>query len=188
MKTEVMIYEGNEIEFSFEEKNGTMMVNATEMAKIFGKQVNEFTSSPRTGKFINAICKSENFMFNNIIKTGNSRFLTEDDLIISRQKSGTWMHRVLALKFAAWLDSDFEVWVYTTIESLLFGNYVRRDESFRRTLQLQARMEELELKAEKTPDFDEYLNLKRQLKAEQANRRSLTVMELQGLEQKTLFE
>ena len=39
MKTsEVMIYEGNEIEFSFGEKNG-MMVNATEMAKIFGKQV-----------------------------------------------------------------------------------------------------------------------------------------------------
>jgi hypothetical protein len=27
-----------------------------------------------------------------------------DDLIVSRQKSGTWMHRVLAIKFAAWLN------------------------------------------------------------------------------------
>nr|DAX79710.1 MAG TPA: N KilA-N domain [Caudoviricetes sp.] len=28
--------------------------------------------------------------------------VNESDLIISRQKSGTYMHRVLAIKFAAW--------------------------------------------------------------------------------------
>jgi hypothetical protein len=180
MKTEVMIYEGNEIEFSFEEKNETMMINATKMAKIFGKDVFQFTRIDSTINFIECCQKPQ--------ICGLLGVKSKDDLIISQQKSGTWMHRVLALKFAAWLDPIFEIWVYITIESLLFGNYVRRDESFRRTLQLQARMEELELKTEKTPDFDEYLNLKRQLKAEQANRRSLTVMELQGLEQKTLFE
>jgi hypothetical protein len=33
------------------------------------------------------------------------------------------MHRILALKFAAWLDPYFEVWVYTTIDKIIFGNY-----------------------------------------------------------------
>jgi hypothetical protein len=44
------------------------------------------------------------------LKTGNSAFLNiekGDDLYVSRQKSGTWIHRVLALKFAAWLDAGF---------------------------------------------------------------------------------
>jgi hypothetical protein len=48
----------------------------------------------------------------------------EDDLIISRQKLGTWMHRVLALKFAAWLHPDFEVQVYSTVDHLLYGRQI----------------------------------------------------------------
>ena len=98
------------------------------------------------------------------------------------------MHRILALKFAAWLNPAFEFWIYTTIEKLLFGNYVRREESFRRTLQIRDRLDELEFNPDKSEDFNEYLNLQRQLKAERLQRRQLTVMEIQGLEQKTLFE
>jgi phosphatidylserine/phosphatidylglycerophosphate/cardiolipin synthase-like enzyme len=70
MRTEVCIFNGNEVSFSLDKENN-MMVNATEMAK-----------------------------------SGNSRFL-EEDLIVSKQKSGTWMHRILALKFAAWLNPEF---------------------------------------------------------------------------------
>jgi len=39
---------------------------------------------------------------------------SKEDLIISKQKSGTWMHRVLALNFAAWLEPAFDLWVYAT--------------------------------------------------------------------------
>lgn len=42
--------------------------------------------------------------------------------MITKGRSGTWMHRVLALKFAAWLDPEFELWVYCTIDKLMFGD------------------------------------------------------------------
>lgn len=108
------IYNQKEVDF-LPSGNDDLMVNATQMAKIFGKQVEAFTRNEGTQKFINECLKNE-----------NSRFLgikNESDLIDSRQKSGTWMHRVLALKFAAWLDSAFELWVYVTIDKILLGHY-----------------------------------------------------------------
>ena len=102
------------------------MVNATEMAKIYDKQVVAFMRNEDTQNFIAECLKSENSHFINISK--------EEDLYRSAQKSGTYMHRVLALKFAAWLSPRFELWVYSTIEQLLFGKHVERERSFERTL------------------------------------------------------
>ena len=177
METKLCIYEGREIGFSFD-RDHRMMVNATEMAKIFGKQVNEFVSNERTKLFTEAC-----------LKNGNSRFLgieKEEDLIVSRQKSGTWMHRVLALKFAAWLSPAFELWVYGTIEELLFGKLAKREKSFERTVNVQKEVEALLYKIDKTgEDFNRYLELQRQLKYEVAYRRSLTIEDLNGM--KSLF-
>lgn len=141
------IYLNQEVEFEIGKTN--VIVNATEMAKIFGKQVNEFVSNENTQKFINACLKHcKNKTPNSVIEqseldlnngnsryintesftsnTENSRFISnyldiesKEGLIISKTKTGTWMHRVLALKFAAWLDSDFEVWIYATIDILI---------------------------------------------------------------------
>ena len=99
MKTEVCNFNGNAI--TFVTNNESMMLNATEMAKIYGKQVNEFMSNDGTKAFIKSCLKNGKSRFFNVEK--------EDDLVISRQKTGTWMHRVLALKFAAWLNPEFEV-------------------------------------------------------------------------------
>nr|NQU91580.1 hypothetical protein [Bacteroidota bacterium] len=33
------------------------------------------------------------------------------------------MHRILALKFAAWLDPHFEVWIFSTIDQIILGHY-----------------------------------------------------------------
>ena len=177
MKTEVCVFNGNGVSFSFSKEND-MMINATEMAKIFGKQVEAFMRNDDTKNFIQACLKSE-----------NSRFLgveNEEDLYTSAQKSGTWMHRVLALKFAAWLNSDFEVWVYSTIESLLFGRHVKREQSFEKTIALQKEMEDIVYKTHKTgDDFDRYLIIQRELKHEVAVRKSLTVEGLCGM--KSLF-
>lgn len=149
------------------EKNNGMMVNATEMAKAFGKQVGEFMSNAGTKAFVNEA-----------LNNGNSRFLkifSQSDLYYSNQKTGTWMHRVLALKFAAWLSPEFELWVYSTIEDLLFGRHVERERSFVRTLQLQRELDEIKDKTQKTvEDFERYLELERALKHEKAIRRSLT--------------
>ena len=95
------------------------------------------------------------------------------------------MHRVLALKFAAWLSPRFELWVYSTIEQILFGKHVEREQSFERTLKLQSELSELEDKADKSgEDFERYLQVKRELNREKIIRTSLTkesIIEMQSL-------
>ena len=177
MKTEVCKFNGNTITFVV--SKDSLMVNVTEMAKVFGKQVNEFMSSDRTKAFM-VSC----------IKNGKSRFLTiekDDDLVISRQKSGTWMHRLLALKFAAWLNPDFEVWVYSTIENLLYGRHIKIEQSCERTLSLQREVEELRCKPDKTgEDFERYLLIQKSLKHETNLRKSLMLENISG--SKGIFE
>jgi hypothetical protein len=178
MKTEVCVYEGTEVSFEMDRDHG-LMVNATEMAKIFGKDVPDFTILKQTKDFISECLKNQNSGFLGV--------KSEADLIISRQKSGTWMHRVLALKFAAWLSPSFELWVYRTIEGLLFGKLTKREASFRRTMLLQQERDHLYNKPEKTgADFVHYLEVERKLKRETVIRRLLTVEDLSGM--RSLFE
>ena len=173
METKICVFEENPITFALEKNNG-MMINATEMAKPFGKKVEAFMRNENTIEFVNEALKSE-----------NSRFLgieDENDLIHSRQKNGTWMHRILALKFAAWLNPTFELWVYYTIENLLFGKHVQREQSFERTLKFQKELDELKDKPQKSgEDFERYLELDRALKHEKAVRKSLTSEAVTGM-------
>lgn len=163
-------YEGNVIEFDM--KNDNVMVNATEMAKAFNKQVNEFTSNESTKSFIEVA-----------LKNGNSRFLnfkSEADLIYSKQKSGTWMHRVLALKFAAWLNPEFELWVYYTIDQLLFGEYRAIQESLKEQAGIRAQIQEVESRLQQTEDFKmlEALKLKDRQINTRRNRYNSTQLDL----------
>ena len=179
MTNQILKYNDHEVEFEFNKQS--MMVNATEMAKIFGKDVFQFTRIESTKNFIEACLKPQNCG----LLSENSRFLDiekEEDLIISRQKSGTWMHRVLALKFAAWLDPDFEVWVCSTIETLLFSRHVKREKSVENTLSLQSEMDKLTYKPNKTgDDFERYLQIQRELKRESAIRKALTSESISGM-------
>jgi hypothetical protein len=175
MKTEVCTYEGKSVSFLIpdvaQDEATNMMVNATEMAAVFGKQVSEFKSNVGARKFIQACLKPENAIY---LKSGDSR-LTEDVLILAKPESGTWMHRVLALKFAGWLSPDFELWIHLTIEELLFGKLVKREASFERSFQLQKELDELETKVGKSvTDFERYLEVQKQLRYEVSYRQSLT--------------
>jgi hypothetical protein len=178
MKTEIYVFEGSRITFVLD-KDSKVMVNATEMAKTFGKRASHFMENETTKEFIESCLKSRNSGFLNLEK--------EEDLIVSSQKSGTFMHRILALKFAAWLSPDFEVWVYATIDKLLFGKYVEREKSLERTISLQKEMNILAEKADKTgEDFEKYLNISYELRKEQAIRKNLTKESI--FEMKDLFE
>lgn len=178
METKICIFKENPITFVLDKNNG-MMVNATEMAKPFGRKVEAFMRNEGTISFINEALKSENSRFLNV--------KCETDLIESRQKSGTWMHRVLALKFAAWLNPAFEIWVYSTIERILFGKHAQREESLERSLKFQNESKQLKEKAHKTgEDFTRYLDLERQLKYEKSLRKSLTAAAV--TEMRSLFE
>lgn len=173
METKIHNYGDNPITFALEKNNG-MMVNATQMAKIFNKDLFQFTKSESTKNFIDACLKPAN--------AGLLGIRNEADLITSRQKSGTFMHRVLALKFASWLSPDFELWVYTTIESILYGKLVKRDISLEESFKLSNEKKGLETKEDKTgDDFNRYLEIDKILKQEKTNRTLLTREKMTGM-------
>lgn len=160
-KVKKFTYNGSMVEFEI--KNENVKVNATEMAKIFGKQVEVFMRSGTTKNFIDECLKSENSRFLGIEK--------EEDLVVSKQRSGTWMHRVLALKFAAWLNPAFELWVYRTIDDLLFNNKLRQKnyfkekrELYKRKRALDADIKTIRTRIASTPDGMELAGKQQKLK------------------------
>lgn len=107
-------YEGNNITFVF--TDGNKMVNATEMAKPFGKPVGNFLRLAETKRYIDVLQKryshlniAQNREVLRVIKGGDT----------TEGQQGTWMDEKLALKFAAWLAPEFELWVYDRIFELL---------------------------------------------------------------------
>lgn len=110
---EVFEYNGSKISFDF--GNGVDMINATEMSKSFyPKKVNGFLRLRQTQDFIKVYEKrcadsriGNEFKALRVVKGGNPAL------------QGTWMAEKLALKFAAWLSPDFELWVYDRIAELL---------------------------------------------------------------------
>jgi hypothetical protein len=169
MKTINLIYnENKEVEFLLSQ-NGNLMVNATQMANIFGKEVFDFMKNESTKKFIFEA-----------LKTDNSRFLnvnSESDLINSRQKSGTFMHRVLALKFAAWLDPKLELWIFMALDKILFESFKEQKEATQEKLLAE---KERDLKKqellEKYPEFAEFLEIENKI-SEADKRRARAIKE-----------
>ena len=162
---EIVKFNYNDQQISFQPEDGRkLMVNATEMAKAFDKKVNHFLENEGTQNFINACLKSRNSGFLGIEK--------ETDLLDSKQKSGTWMHRVLALKFAAWLNPDFEVWVYSTIENLIFGNFKRLEESLKQSAKRKAMIENLKESLAEDERFQELERLELEERQAAYRRRS----------------
>lgn len=105
MNLQVFNYNGSDITF-LSGKN--VMVNATQMAKPFGKRTNDFLSAKSTQELINSLS----------VKTGIS---ATDLVAVSHGGSnqGTWMHEDLALVFAQWLSPDFYLWCNDRIKELL---------------------------------------------------------------------
>jgi hypothetical protein len=102
----------NEV-ITFEFADGQSMVNATEMAKPFGKKTSSFMRTQSTKAFVLAL--EENYRQKGATKEV-LRVIKGGD---SNELQGTWMDEHLALKFAGWLAPQFEVWVYERIRELL---------------------------------------------------------------------
>jgi hypothetical protein len=168
----VQIFEFNGQQVEFDLSSANIMVNATEMAKIYDAEVKHFMENQSTKKFIESCLKTRNSEFLGIQKL--------DDLYKSKQRSGTWMHRVLALKFAAWLDPDFELWVYITIDRLMFGT-TRTDLKEKAAAELRRQQIHDKLMAE-NPEYAEMIEL--QSKASEMGKRIKKNMQ----SQLTMFE
>ena len=98
-------YQGSEITFS----NGeNVMVNATQMAKAFGKRPNDWLRSEQAQRMIEAISASQKCEPTDlvIVKNGGSDY-------------GTWFHEDVALVFAQWLSPEFYLWCNDRIKELI---------------------------------------------------------------------
>ena len=92
--------------FTVEQRTKDGMFNATNLLRQWNestgekKEVTKFFENDNTKEFISALMKEEN------LNTQNSAYLK------SRGKNGgTWMHPILFIKFAMWLNPRFEVQV-----------------------------------------------------------------------------
>lgn len=104
-QNQIFQYNGSPITF---QKGDSVMINATEMAKPFGKRTNDFLSSKSTNELICSLS----------VKTG----ISATELVIVNQggrNQGTWLHEDLALIFAQWLSPDFYLWCNDRIKELL---------------------------------------------------------------------
>lgn len=107
METQVFKYEGLPVTFR---TGDTTMVNATEMAKPFGKKPAKWLELPSTKEFIAQLCDVRNSDFTPIVtRRGNS----------SDFEQGTWMHEDVALEFARWLSPKFGIWCNDRIKELM---------------------------------------------------------------------
>ena len=98
-------YEGSPIAFS---KGESVMVNATNMAKAFGKTPKDWLRTNQTKEFISTL--------------SGVRQISPTELVAVNQggsNQGTWMHEDVALMFAQWLSPDFYIWCNDRIKELL---------------------------------------------------------------------
>lgn len=145
MKTIEKLFQETQIHFILQNE-GEVMVNATEMAKAFGKRIDHFLKSDHAQAFIKVLEFTP--------YGGNSEPFRKEQIIQTRGSAGTFFNRILALKFAAWLDPEFEVWVFSQIDNILFANYKKHWEAHARQEIARERMEALkkELLLNPTPE------------------------------------
>jgi len=156
MKAEIFNYKGNDI--TFQTENGGVMVNATQMAKQFGKRPVDWLRSNPAKEFVNELSKVRNLHFENFVLTKRGGY------------SGTWMHEDVALEFARWLNPRFAIWCNDKIKELLTTgktqfNTGTEDQAILQAMKILMNRDELQkaqlkLQAPKVEYFDEILQSK----------------------------
>lgn len=87
-------------------------VNATEMAKCFGKRPNDWLNLQSTSEFLNTLSITR--------KNGNSDYQAVTTVRGSAENGGgTWLHEDAAIEFARWLSPEFSIWCNDRIKELM---------------------------------------------------------------------
>lgn len=105
---EVIKYDYNGTEITFQH-GANVMVNATEMAKPFGKTTKDWLRTQQTQAFIKEL---------SVVR----KCLTADLVVVKQGGNdiqGTWMHEDVAMEFARWLSPKFAIWCNDRIKELL---------------------------------------------------------------------
>lgn len=125
MKTLDFIYQETQIHFLVNPTDKNVMINATEMAKLFNKRSSDFLRLEGTQNFIKELIDNENSK----VDVADVQHQTEEKDVIQTTNKATFFHRKLALKFAAWLDVKFEFWIIDIIDHILFSKTERLSET-----------------------------------------------------------
>lgn len=98
-------YKGSQISFM---SGNNVMINATQMAKPFGKRSIDWLQNQSSIEYLNELSKVRKSTLADLVqvmKGGNN--------------PGTWMHEDVALEFARWLSPSFAIWCNDRIKELL---------------------------------------------------------------------
>lgn len=101
-------YEGTPIAF---ERGAGVMINATQMAKRFGKTPKDWLRNQQSEEFISTLSAVRQICLSQLVQVrkGNS----------SNFEQGTWMHEDVAMEFARWLSPAFAIWTNDRIKELM---------------------------------------------------------------------
>lgn len=103
---QIFNYNGNGVTFR---KGDSVMVNATEMAKPFGKLVGDWLRLKSTNEFINALSTDMQIPISELIQAVKG----------GAGEQGTWLHEDAAIEFARWLSPAFAIWCNKRIKELM---------------------------------------------------------------------
>ena len=113
-------YENNKV--SFDRKNDMLFVNATEMAKPFGrnKRPGNWLRTQPAIDYINEVAVAH------ICATADLQRITQG----VDQEQGTWLQEDVALEFARWLSPKFALWCNERIKELVKQGYTSIENKF----------------------------------------------------------
>ena len=100
-------YNGSDITFN---SGSTVMVNATQMAKPFGKRPVDWLKTAQSQEFLKAMSEVKKITSEDLLKIKKGG---------DNHAQGTWMHEDVALEFARWLSPEFAIWCNDRIKELL---------------------------------------------------------------------
>ncbi|GLE86404.1 DNA-binding protein [Pseudomonas aeruginosa] len=101
-------------------------LHATKIAERFGKRIDHWLDNAETLEYIRALDEVLSGAESQILDTRNSGYVKTSRARVDRG-GGTWLHPLLAVAFARWLDAKFSVWCDLRIEELLHGNQSAMD-------------------------------------------------------------
>lgn len=108
----IQIFSYNDNPVSFQTGGSEMLINATQMAKSFGKQPSDWTRTKQSKEFLSTLSAVRGICGTDLIRIEQGGNSTQ----------GTWFHKDIAMEFARWLSPAFSIWCNDRIFELLrFG-------------------------------------------------------------------
>lgn len=106
-----LYYQGNPITAKLD---GSQMINGSQMAKIFGKEIRNWTKLKATQDYIKTLSSDAHIRASALIQVVKGGIPSEQ---------GTFIHKDLAIEFARWLNPQFAIWCNEHIMTLMQNGF-----------------------------------------------------------------